>query len=63
MFDQIPVSVISDIVVNAAELSKGQLDTKTGKVTWELKIDGQQQKDITLQYEVKYPRREKVILE
>jgi uncharacterized protein (TIGR02231 family) len=63
VFDQIPVSVISDITVNLLELTQGQLDTKTGKVTWELQIDGQQQKDIILQYEVKYPRREKVILE
>jgi hypothetical protein len=63
VFDQIPVSVISDITVSALELTKGQLDAKTGMVTWELTIDGQQQKDINLQYEVKYPKREKVILE
>ena len=63
VFDQIPVSVISDIIVSPLELTKGQLDVKTGKVTWELNIDGQQQKDIILQYEVKYPKREKIILE
>jgi len=63
IFDQIPLSVVSDIIVSPLELTSGQLDVKTGKVTWELTIDGQQQKDIKLQYEVKYPRREKVILE
>ncbi|GAB3196579.1 hypothetical protein ABID22_002868 [Pontibacter aydingkolensis] len=63
IFDQIPVSVIGDISVNPVELSSGQLDIKTGKVTWELTIDGQQQKEINLHYEVKYPKREKVILE
>lgn len=63
IFDQIPVSVISDIIVSPLELTSGQLDVKTGKVKWELTIDGQQQKDINLQYEVKYPKREKVILE
>jgi Domain of unknown function (DUF4139)/N-terminal domain of unknown function (DUF4140) len=63
IFDQIPVSVISDIIVSPIELTSGQLDAKTGKVKWELTIDGQQQKDINLQYEVKYPKREKVILE
>jgi len=63
VFDQIPVSVISDITVNPLELTKGQLDVKTGKVIWELNIDGQQQKDMNLKYEVKYPKREKVILE
>lgn len=63
IFDQIPLSVVSDIIVSPLELTSGLLDSKTGKVKWELTIDGQQQKDINLQYEVKYPRREKVILE
>lgn len=63
IFDQIPVSVVSEITVNPLGLSNGQLDTQTGKVTWELTIDSQQQKEINFQYEVKYPRKEKVILE
>jgi uncharacterized protein (TIGR02231 family) len=63
IFDQIPLSVVSDIIVSPVELTSGQLDVKTGKVKWELTIDGQQQKDINLQYEVKYPKREKVLLE
>ncbi len=63
LFDQIPLSVISEISVNPLELTKGQLNEKTGKVIWELNIDSQQQKEINLQYEVKYPKREKVILE
>jgi hypothetical protein len=63
IFDQIPVSVISDVIVSPVELTKGLLDAKTGKVTWELNIEGQQQKEINLQYEVKYPKREKVVLE
>ena len=63
LFDQIPLSVISDITVTATELSRGQLDDKTGKVNWEMNIDPKQQKDIALHYEVKHPRREKVIVE
>jgi hypothetical protein len=63
VFDQLPVSVVSDIVVNPIELTKGLFDDKTGKITWELMIDAQQQKELSLQYEVKYPKREKVILE
>jgi hypothetical protein len=63
LFDQIPVSVISDISVNPIDLSKGQFSDKTGKVSWELNIDAQQQKEINLQYEVKYPKRERVMLE
>lgn len=63
LFDQIPVSVISDISVNPLDLSKGQFNDKTGRVSWELTIEAQQQKEINLQYEVKYPKREKVMLE
>ncbi len=63
LFDQIPVSVINDITVSATELSNGQLAPETGKISWELTINSQQQKDITLQYEVKYPKKEKVILD
>ena len=63
VFDQIPLPVISDIIVSPLELTKGQLEVKTGKVTWELIIDAQQQREINLQYEVKYPKKEKVILE
>jgi hypothetical protein len=63
IFDQIPVSVVSDIVISAEELDKGKLDADSGKVTWELTLEAQQQRDIQLQYEVKYPRRERVLLE
>ncbi len=63
LFDQIPVPVISDISVTPLELSKGQIKDKTGKIVWELNLDPQQQKEINFQYEVKYPKKEKVILE
>jgi hypothetical protein len=63
LFDQIPTSIVGDIVVTPLELSRGDLDQRSGKVTWEMVIDPQQQKDMVLQYEVKYPRRERVILE
>lgn len=63
LFDQLPVSVVSDITISATELSKAVLDDKTGQLTWELNLDAQQQREISFQYEVKYPRKEKVILE
>ena len=63
VLDQIPVPVLSDITVNPLELSKGMLEEKTGKVTWEMKVDPNSQKELHLSYEVKYPKREKVILE
>jgi hypothetical protein len=63
LFDQIPVAAISDITVSPVELSNGKIDEKTGEVTWELELQSQQQKELNLSYEVKYPKNEKVILE
>ena len=63
IYDQIPVSAMSDISVNAEELSGGQLEEQTGKVTWSLLLDAGQQSSKTLTYEVKYPKREKIQLE
>ncbi len=63
IYDQIPVAIINDITVNPIELTKGKLDEKTGQVTWELEMEPRSQNKLDLQYEVKYPRRERVILE
>lgn len=63
LFDQIPVSAIGDISVEATELSGGTLNEKTGQVIWELTLQPQQQTELALKYQVKYPNREKVILE
>lgn len=63
IFDQVPVSVISDITVTPAEISGGQLDAKTGKIVWQIDLKAQSQKDLLLEYEVKYPKREVVVLE
>lgn len=61
--DQIPVSVNSEITVEALELSGGKLDPQTGKVRWIVQVPQGSQQELTLQYEVKYPKREKVILD
>ena len=61
--DQIPVSVNSDISVATLALSGGKLDPQTGIVTWEITLQPGAQQDLMLQYEVKYPKREKVILD
>jgi uncharacterized protein (TIGR02231 family) len=63
LFDQIPLSAMSDITVEAVELSKGKLDERTGQVTWELELPPQKQIEIEFQYKVKYPKREHLVLE
>lgn len=61
--DQIPVSVNSDITVETLALSGGRLDSQTGIVTWTLTLQPGAQQELKLQYEVKYPKREKVMLD
>ena len=63
IFDQIPVSTNSEITVETVELSGGQLNRQSGEVTWKMDIGPRESKDLSLQYEVKYPKKRKVILE
>jgi len=61
--DQIPISVNSEIQVEAKELSGGKLDPNTGFIEWEVPLKAGEQKTLVFGYEVKYPKREKVILD
>lgn len=61
--DQIPVSVVSDITVSATELSGANKDDEKGFLTWKMELPAQGQKTLEFRYEVRYPRREKVILD
>lgn len=61
--DQIPVSVVNDITVSATELSGASKDDEKGFVTWKMELPAQGQKTLEFRYEVRYPRREKVILD
>ena len=61
--DQIPVSVNSAIEVTTGELSGGVVDPITGIVTWEIILPPGGQQKLTLRYEVKYPKAERVILD
>lgn len=63
IYDQLPIAAISSIIVNPGKLSGGKLDKDTGEVAWELLLSPQQQEEFLFQYEVKYPKREKVYLE
>jgi hypothetical protein len=61
--DQIPVSVNSNITVTTGELSGGTLDPITGIVTWEITLPPGGQQKLSLHYEVKYPKSERIILD
>jgi len=61
--DQIPVSINSNITVTTGELSGGTLDPLTGIVTWEITLAPGGQQKLSLRYEVKYPKLERIILD
>lgn len=61
--DQIPVSVNSAITVTTGELSGGVVDPVTGIVTWDISLAPGGQQKLSLRYEVKYPKSERVILD
>ncbi len=61
--DQIPVSINSAITVTTGELSGGVVDPVTGIVTWEITLAPGAQQKLTLRYEVKYPKSERISLD
>ncbi len=61
--DQVPVSVNSTITVTPGELNGGKLDPVTGIITWEIKLAPGVQQKLNFQFEVKYPKGERIILE
>lgn len=61
--DQIPVSQNSSITVTTDELSGGKLDKERGFVTWELQLQPGEQRDLILQYRVKYPKSRRLVVE
>ncbi len=63
IIDQIPVPVINAISVNPVTLSGGTLDEESGLIRWTFDLAPQQQVEFAMQYEVRYPRSERVLLE
>ena len=53
--DQFPISENKSIVIEKLEYSNGKLDEKTGKITWELELEPNEKKELTLKYSVRYP--------
>lgn len=56
VYDQIPVSRNKEIEVTPVQLSGGELRSETGQVTWTLQLAPGEQKELPLQYEVRYPK-------
>ena len=63
VYDQTPISRNSDITVTVEELSGGLRDDKTGKVSWALQLQPGEQRELLLQYKVKYPKSRRLNIE
>ncbi len=63
IFDQLPVAAINSISINPIELSKANHDEKSGKLSWSIELPANDQRELELSYQVKYPKYEQVYLE
>jgi len=54
--DQIPISSQKDIVVELLESSGATLDKGTGKLTWQVTLQPNEEKTVKFEYTVKYPK-------
>jgi hypothetical protein len=63
VFDQAPISRNTSIEVNMEELSDGQFDKQTGIIKWPLQLQPGEQRDLILQYKVKYPKNRRLNIE
>ncbi|WP_113637985.1 mucoidy inhibitor MuiA family protein [Nubsella zeaxanthinifaciens] len=61
--DQVPVSTNSDITVERQEISKAKFDETSGKLTWQLLLQPNEQKKLDLKYQVKYPKNRPINME
>jgi len=63
ILDQIPVSTIENIEVDAQKLSGAKLNEETGEVKWVFELEPTEQKEWELRYVVTYPKYGNLIVE
>ncbi|MDB5060699.1 MAG: hypothetical protein JWP67_542 [Mucilaginibacter sp.] len=61
--DQVPISQNSAIEVDAQEITGAEMDKLTGKLSWNLNLVTQAEKQLHLRYQVKYPKNQSVIVQ
>jgi uncharacterized protein (TIGR02231 family) len=54
--DQLPVSTDKDILVEDIDNGGASVEDKTGKLTWSLTLNGNEQKQLSFGYTLKYPK-------
>jgi uncharacterized protein (TIGR02231 family) len=61
LIDQVPVSSNKEIEVETLELSGGQMNKNTGKVTWIIELLPNETKQVILKYSIRLPK-DKIVL-
>jgi hypothetical protein len=56
LFDQIPVSTMKEIEVDAETISGGVLNDETGEIKWKFTLQPSQKNELNLKYKIKYPK-------
>lgn len=55
LIDQVPLSDNKNVSIEVVDLAKAKHETKTGKLTWELRLEPNSSKKVAFSYELKYP--------
>lgn len=63
ILDQVPVSTLEEIEVSVQKISDGEKDLESGEIEWTLKVESYKQKELQLQYSVKYPKNRNLVIE
>lgn len=61
--DQYPVSIMKDVNISLEESSGAKLNEEEGELIWNFNLPPKSTKEISFSYKVKYPKREKIILD
>lgn len=63
LYDQVPVSQNQEITVDINNISAGEIEDETGKITWEIDIDPGETISKVIEYSVKYPRNKRLAIQ
>ena len=63
VFDQIPVSTLDEIKIEVLESTGAKINSTTGTLKWEFKLNSNESKKFQLKYSVKYPKNKNLQIE
>lgn len=63
IYDQVPVSTNSEIEVTVQKLVEGKHNPDNGEIKWEFTLEPSRNKELELQYSVRFPRNQNLIIE